>query len=75
MRRAEVISPREIDELLSQPHLTSLKETDVVDFVQKVTRLAALHHALLIVVSSENVTQALFVNRDTTSPRCAFEDL
>src|SRR5215204_5612528 len=73
--RAEVVSPREINELFSQPHLTSFEETDVVDFIQKVTRFASLHHALLIRVAFENVTQALIID-DNASRFCrSFEDL
>ena len=66
---------REINQLFRQPHLTSLEETDVVDFVQKVTRLAALHNAILIRVAFENVTHTLLVDHNATRLRCAFEDL
>src|SRR5690349_11945527 len=75
VRRAEVVSPREINQFLSQPQLTSLEETDVVDFVQQVTRLAAFHHAILFRIAFENVTQAVLIDRNTTRFRRAFEDL
>src|SRR3954447_21688687 len=75
MCRAEVVSPRKINQLFRQPHLTSLEETDVVDFVQKVTRLAAFHHSLLFRVTFENVTQTLFVDCNATRFRRTFEDL
>lgn len=75
MRRAEVISPRQIDELGSEFHFTAFEETDVVDLVQQVTRFASLHDPVLIVVAFEDVAQALIVNRDTAHPGRAFENL
>ena len=72
---AEVVAPREINQLLSQPHLTSFEETDIVDFVQQVTRLAAFHNPILVRVAFENVTQAVLIDSNATVFRRAFEDL
>ena len=73
MRRAEVISPRQIDQLGSQLHFASFKEADVVDLVQEITRLATLHNPVLVGVAFENVAQALFINRNTAHLRRALE--
>ena len=55
--RAEVISPRQIDQLGSQSQGLSFEQTNVGDFIQEVAGLTTFHDALLGGVFMQNMVQ------------------
>src|SRR5688572_23925583 len=75
MRRTEIISPREIDQLFGQLELSPLEETNVIDLLQQVSRLTTLHNAMLFYIAPDDVVQTLVVDSHTTILGSPLEDL